>query len=162
MTVLALRGYGVGLLGLIGVKVLAPGFFAQQDLRTPVRIAVVVLACTQLMNLVFVPWLGHAGLALSIGLGAMVNASWLLYGLRARGCTGLRRAGRCSCCVCCRPTWGWGCGWAGPRRPSTGWPGAATPCCGRGLGGAIAVGAVIYFGLLWLVGLRPRTFLRRA
>jgi putative peptidoglycan lipid II flippase len=63
MTVLALRGYGVGLLGLIGVKVLAPGFFAQQDLRTPVRIAVVVLACTQLMNLVFVPWLGHAGLA---------------------------------------------------------------------------------------------------
>jgi putative peptidoglycan lipid II flippase len=85
MTVLALRGYGCGLMGIIGVKVLAPGFFAQQDLRTPVRIAIVVLICTQLMNLAFVPWLGHAGLALSIGLGAMINAGWLLWGLRRQG-----------------------------------------------------------------------------
>jgi putative peptidoglycan lipid II flippase len=84
-TVLALRGYGCGLVGIIGVKVLAPGFFAQQDLRTPVRIAVVVLACTQLMNLAFVPWLGHAGLALSIGVGALLNAGWLLWGLRRQG-----------------------------------------------------------------------------
>jgi putative peptidoglycan lipid II flippase len=42
-TALALRGYGCGLLGLIGVKILAPGFYARQDLRTPVKIAVVVL-----------------------------------------------------------------------------------------------------------------------
>ena len=84
-TVLALQGYGVGLLGLIAVKVLAPGFYARQDIRTPVRIAVAVLVCTQCMNLVFVPWLGHAGLALSIGLGALINAAWLLAGLwRAR------------------------------------------------------------------------------
>jgi putative peptidoglycan lipid II flippase len=85
MTVLALRGYGCGLLGIVGIKVLAPGFFAQQDMRTPVRIAVVVLVCTQLMNLLFVPWLGHAGLALSIGCGALVNAGWLLIGLRRQG-----------------------------------------------------------------------------
>jgi putative peptidoglycan lipid II flippase len=85
MTVLALQGYGVGLIGIIAVKVLAPGFFAQQDLRTPVRIAIFVLVCTQVMNAVFVPWLGHAGLALSIGLGAIVNASWLLVGLRRKG-----------------------------------------------------------------------------
>jgi putative peptidoglycan lipid II flippase len=84
-TVLALQGYGCGLIGIVGIKVLAPGFFAQQDLRTPVRIAIVVLVCTQLMNLFFVPWLGHAGLALSIGLGAMVNAGWLLFGLRRQG-----------------------------------------------------------------------------
>ena len=59
-------GYGVGLLGLIGVKILAPGFYARQDIRTPVTIAVVVLALTQAMNALFVPHLGHAGLALSV------------------------------------------------------------------------------------------------
>lgn len=84
-TVLALMGYGVGLLGLIGVKVLAPGFYARQDIRTPVKIAVVVLILTQLMNLLFVPQLGHAGLALSIGVGALINAGWLFVGLRRQG-----------------------------------------------------------------------------
>jgi putative peptidoglycan lipid II flippase len=84
-TTRALMGYGVGLMGLVGVKVLAPGFYARQDTRTPVRIAVVVLVATQAMNVLFVPWLGHAGLALSIGLGALVNAGWLLNGLRRRG-----------------------------------------------------------------------------
>ncbi len=84
-TVMALQGYGVGLIGIIAVKVLAPGFYAKQDIRTPVRIAVVVLVATQLLNLLLVPWLGHAGLALSIGLGAIVNAGWLYVGLRRRG-----------------------------------------------------------------------------
>jgi len=84
-TALALMGYGVGLLGLVGVKILAPGFYARQDIRTPVRIAVVVLVLTQLMNLLFVPWLGHAGLALSIGLAALINATWLAIGLRRAG-----------------------------------------------------------------------------
>ena len=84
-TSVALMGYGVGLMGLIGVKILAPGFYARQDIRTPVRIAIVVLALTQAMNLVFVPLLGHAGLALSIGLGALVNAAWLFVGLRRKG-----------------------------------------------------------------------------
>lgn len=82
---LALMGYGVGLMGLVGVKVLAPGFYARQDIRTPVRIAIVVLVLTQAMNALFVPRLGQAGLALSIGLGALVNAGWLFAGLRRRG-----------------------------------------------------------------------------
>src|SRR5690606_30626361 len=68
-TSLALAGYGAGLLGLVAIKVLAPGFYARQDIRTPVKIAIVVLVLTQLMNLLFVPWLAHAGLALAIGLG---------------------------------------------------------------------------------------------
>lgn len=84
-TSLALMGYGVGLLGLIAIKVLAPGFYASQDIRTPVKIAIVVLVCTQLMNLVLVPYLAHAGLALAIGLGALLNAGWLLFGLVRRG-----------------------------------------------------------------------------
>ena len=81
----ALMGYGAGLLGIIGVKILAPGFYARQDVRTPVRIAVVVLILTQCLNLVFVPYLRHAGLALSIGIGAVVNAIWLYVGLRRAG-----------------------------------------------------------------------------
>lgn len=84
-TSLALAGYGAGLLGLVAIKVLAPGFYARQDIRTPVKIAIVVLVLTQLMNLLFVPWLAHAGLALAIGLGAMINAGWLLTGLIRRG-----------------------------------------------------------------------------
>ncbi len=82
---LALMGYGVGLMGLVGVKILAPGFYARQDIRTPVKIAVAVLLLTQAMNALFVPRLGQAGLALSIGLGALVNAFWLYLGLRQRG-----------------------------------------------------------------------------
>jgi putative peptidoglycan lipid II flippase len=81
-TTLALMGYGVGVLGLVAIKVLAPGFFAKQDTRTPVKIAVVVLVFTQLMNFVLVPYLAHAALTLSIGLGALLNALWLLIGLR--------------------------------------------------------------------------------
>ena len=85
MTGRALIAYGIGLIGLIVVKILAPGFYARQDIRTPVKIAVGVLVATQLMNLVFVPWIAHAGLALSIGLGACLNAAFLFLGLRRRG-----------------------------------------------------------------------------
>ncbi|MBC7731933.1 MAG: murein biosynthesis integral membrane protein MurJ [Bacteriovorax sp.] len=81
----ALMGYGVGLMGLVGVKILAPGFYARQDIRTPVKIAIAVLVLTQLMNVLFVPFLGHVGLALSISLGAMINALWLFIGLRRAG-----------------------------------------------------------------------------
>ena len=82
---LALAGYGVGLLGLVAIKVLAPGYYANRDIRTPVKIAIVVLVITQLLNIALVPVLKHAGLALSIGIGALINAGWLLIGLLRRG-----------------------------------------------------------------------------
>jgi putative peptidoglycan lipid II flippase len=161
-TVTALMGYGVGLMGLVGVKILAPGFYARQDIRTPVKIAVVVLVLTQLMNLLFVPYLRHAGLALSIGLGAMINATWLFVGLR--------RAGAYT------PAPGWGAfglrvllatallglalAWAAQAIDWVGlhdrqwlrvsWMAAC-------LGGA----ALLYFGLLWAMGLKLREFVRR-
>ena len=78
-------GYGVGLMGLVAIKVLAPGFYASQDTRTPVRIAIGVLLLTQLMNLLWVPYFAHAGLALSIGMGAMLNAALLWYFLKRSG-----------------------------------------------------------------------------
>jgi putative peptidoglycan lipid II flippase len=84
-TTLALGGYGVGLLGLVAIKILAPAYFASQDVKTPVKIAVAVLVITQLLNFVFVPMFAHAGLALSIGVGALINALWLWVGLYRRG-----------------------------------------------------------------------------
>jgi putative peptidoglycan lipid II flippase len=84
-TTTALMGYGAGLLGLVAIKVLAPGFYASQDIKTPVKIAVVVLVITQLLNLALVPYLQHAGLALAIGIGALINALSLLVGLIKRG-----------------------------------------------------------------------------
>lgn len=82
MTCQALIAYSVGLLGLIVVKVLAPGFYARQNIKTPVKIAIFTLVATQLMNLVFIWQLQHAGLALAIGLGACLNAGLLYYNLR--------------------------------------------------------------------------------
>lgn len=85
MTAQAVLGYSIGLMGLIAVKVLAPGFYAKQDIRTPVKIGIIVVICTQLLNCVFVPFFGHAGLTLSVGLGATINALVLFWGLRWRG-----------------------------------------------------------------------------
>ena len=82
MTRQALVAYSVGLLGLILIKVLAPGFYARQNIRTPVKIAIFTLFATQVMNLAFIWQLKHAGLALSISLGACLNAGLLFYHLR--------------------------------------------------------------------------------
>lgn len=82
MTRQALVAYSVGLVGIILVKVLAPGFYARQNIRTPVKIAIFTLLATQAMNLLFIWPLKHAGLALAIGLGACINAGILYYQLR--------------------------------------------------------------------------------
>jgi len=81
----ALVAYSVGLTGLIAVKILAPGFYARQDVRTPVRFALITLAATQVMNLVFIVPLQHTGLALSIGLASLLNAGLLYRRLRHLG-----------------------------------------------------------------------------
>ena len=161
-TTTALMGYGVGLMGLVGVKILAPGFYARQDIRTPVRIAIVVLVLTQLMNLAFVPYLGHAGLALSIGLGALINATWLFVGLRRCGAyTPLPGWGAFALRVLLASTvlgalLAWGAhtiDWIGLRdQPWTriGWLSVY-------LGGA----ALLYFGTLAATGLKPHQLVRR-
>jgi putative peptidoglycan lipid II flippase len=156
-------GYGVGLLGLVAIKVLAPGFYARQDTRTPVKIAVVVLVGTQLLNVVLVPWLGHAGLALSIGVGAWVNAGLLLWGLLRSGAY--------------RPKPGWGlfvvrvltgCIGLGAglywAATAVDWLGlqARWPLRAALLAGVIAAAGLVYFGTLAAVGLRLRAWLRRA
>jgi len=81
----ALLAYSLGLTGLIAVKILAPAYYARQDMRTPVRIAILTLVTCQIMNALFIGPLAHAGLALSTGLGACLNAGLLLRGLLKRG-----------------------------------------------------------------------------
>ena len=81
----ALAGYALGLTALILVKVLAPGFYARQNVRTPVKIALISLVATQAFNLMLIGWLSHAGLALSISLAALLNAGLLYRGLRQFG-----------------------------------------------------------------------------
>jgi putative peptidoglycan lipid II flippase len=162
MTALALMGWGVGLLGVVAIKVLAPAYYASQDIRTPVRIAIVVLVFTQLLNLVLVPWLQHAALALSIGIGAMVNALWLLIGLLRRGSY--------------KPLPGWGVYalqvlaatalltvflmWAAGAFDWTRLQAQAGLRIGL-LALLVLGGAAIYLGSVWAAGLRFRQFLRR-
>jgi putative peptidoglycan lipid II flippase len=81
----ALMAYSLGLVGMIMVKILAPGFYARQNVVTPVKIGLLTLLATQLMNLAFIVPLKHAGLALAVGLGACLNAALLYRGLRRGG-----------------------------------------------------------------------------
>jgi putative peptidoglycan lipid II flippase len=162
MTRRAVLAYSVGLIGLIGVKILAPGFYGKQDVRTPFKIGVVVLAVTQGLNLVFVPLFSHAGLALSISVAALANAGLLLGGLLRRGIY--------------RPQPGW---LAFTARiavalvalalllwftvPRFDWVALRSePLLRIVLAlGLVGAGAVLYLGVLAALGLRPRQFIRR-
>jgi len=92
MAVPSLMAYSVGLSGFIFVKVLAPGFFARQDTRTPVRIGIIALVVNMLLNiLIVVPWVRsgwaapHAGLAVATSASAFINAGLLWLRLRKDG-----------------------------------------------------------------------------
>ncbi|WP_334120104.1 murein biosynthesis integral membrane protein MurJ [Limnobacter sp.] len=162
MTSQAVMAYSIGLAGLVLVKILAPGFYARQDIRTPVKIGIVVVLATQLMNLLTVPLLGHAGLPLSISVGALLNAGVLYWGLRRRGLY--------------TPSAGWGLYfmkvllaavvmgtalWATNRQFD--WLAmASTPAVRIGvvLGVVSACGAV-YFAVLAVLGLNPKRLIRK-
>ena len=163
MTQAAVIGYSVGLLGLIAIKVLAPGFYAKQDLRTPVKIALFVLVLTQLMNLVTVPLFAHAGLALSISIGALANAGLLLAGLRRRGLyTPTPHWTRFLAQVVAASAAMGLLLWFTVDRVD--WIGMhAHPLLRIGTGLALVAGAgLLYLSTLALLGVRPRQFLRRA
>jgi putative peptidoglycan lipid II flippase len=85
MTREALVAYSIGLVGMILVKILAPGFYARQNIITPVKIGILTLVVTQGLNLALIVPLRHAGLALAIGLGACLNAGLLYRSLRKSG-----------------------------------------------------------------------------
>jgi len=85
MASLSLMAYSLGLLGFMLVKVLAPGYFARHDTRTPVRIGMIAVAANITLNLLLISWLAHAGLALATSIAAFVNAGLLYRGLRRDG-----------------------------------------------------------------------------
>lgn len=91
MASLSLKAYAVGLVAFMLIKVLAPGFFARQDMRTPVRIGVIAMVLNMLFNLLLVIplhkyWqIGHLGLAAATSLSAFINAILLFLSLRKKG-----------------------------------------------------------------------------
>lgn len=82
---LALQAYSLGVLTFMLIKVLAPGFFARQDMKTPVRIAVICMVANMVMNLILIWPLQHVGLALATSLSSMLNTALLLFGLHRAG-----------------------------------------------------------------------------
>lgn len=90
MATLSLRAYALGLIAFMLVKVLAPGYYARQDMKTPVRIGVIAMASNMVLNLIFVLplhhyWqIGHVGLALATSASAFLNVYLLFRGLRQR------------------------------------------------------------------------------
>ncbi|OZA08260.1 MAG: lipid II flippase MurJ, partial [Methylotenera sp. 17-45-7] len=139
------------------------GFYARQNIKTPVKIAVFTLVMTQLMNIlfVFVLDLRHAGLALAIGVGACINAALLYYHLRKSGCFHLQA--------------GWfkfliklvfalivmGTVLYYTMGDATTWLNYSLLERLIYLTGLVLLGAVSYFATLLLVGFRPRDYIRR-
>lgn len=157
----ALIAYSIGLTGLISVKILAPGFYARQNIKTPVKIAIGVLVVTQLMNLAFIGTLHHAGLALATGLGACLNAGLLYWQLRRRQLYD--------------PLPGWGSfmlklaialGVMGLvlwlfQGDDIFWLNSSSTARAGRLGLLFGAAAGAYFSCLWLLGFRPRDFVKR-
>ena len=166
MSALSLMAFSVGLPGFILVKVLAPGFYARQDTKTPVRIGVYAMVTNMLLNLLFVVpmalagWQGpHAGLALATSLAACLNAGLLFRALRRDG---VYQA---------QPGWG-----RFLTQVALAAAGLAAGL-GGGLGGPdawfamhrlerleqlllwIPLGGVVYFAVLMAVGVKPRRLL---
>ena len=80
---MSLQAYTVGLVAFMAIKVFAPGYYARQDTKTPVRIGIVAMLANMALNvlLVFVLDMAHSGLALATSLAAFLNAGLLLAGL---------------------------------------------------------------------------------
>jgi putative peptidoglycan lipid II flippase len=160
---LPLMAYSAGLIGIILVKTLAPAFYARQDIRTPVRIALGVLVATQLMNMVFVPRMAVAGLALSIGLGACLNALFLYTGLRRRQIFAPQPGWGSFFVKLAAAVWLMG-AVAWTAQAQFNW--AAMQAHPWMRGGAllliIGASAAIYFAVLFVLGFRPGDFKRRA
>lgn len=91
MSAWAMRAYAVGLIGFMMIKILAPGFYSRQDLKTPVRIGVISVIAAQIMNVIFMLFfqktinMGHFGLALATALAAYINSGLLFRELQKQG-----------------------------------------------------------------------------
>jgi putative peptidoglycan lipid II flippase len=157
----ALLGYSVGLLGLVAVKILAPGFYARQNMKTPVKIAFLTVLVTQTLAVALMFQIGHAGLTLATSLGACFNAASLYWAMRRQKVySPLPGWGRfvarvtAALLVLCGVMW-WAAG------PDAFWVSAGLWSKISRLAMVIGASALAYFGSLWLVGFRFADFNRR-
>lgn len=89
MTAIALVGYSIGLTGYAAIKILSPAFYALNDAKTPMIIAVASIAVNFLASYFLREWLshygyGHVGVALATSLVALVNFTALFVIMRNR------------------------------------------------------------------------------
>ncbi len=161
MTREALVAYSIGLVGLILVKILAPGFYARQNVATPVKIGLVTLAATQAMNFAFVGPLKHTGLALAIGLGACLNAALLYHYLRKLdiyrpqpGWLAFALKVAVSMLVMAAALWF-------AMGPAAQWLQAGWHWKLGALAGLVLLGTAVYGACLFALGFRPRDFSMR-
>ncbi|MGD2007645.1 MAG: murein biosynthesis integral membrane protein MurJ [Cellvibrionales bacterium] len=158
----SLRAYTLGLTAFMLIKVLAPGYYARQDMKTPVRVGIIAMVANMIMNpLLIFPllWafdLGHVGLALATSLSAWLNAGLLYRGLRRDGTlTGSSGVMLATARVLCAlvamvavlllllPEAGW-------------WQQAGAVDRALQMSLLVIVGAAIYAGSLAATGFRPR------
>lgn len=81
----AVIAYGAGLISYMSVKVLAPGYFARQDTKTPVKIGIIAMISNIVFNFMLAPFYGYVGLAIATAMSATLNAYLLYRGLAAQG-----------------------------------------------------------------------------
>ena len=78
----ALYAYLSGLISFMFIKILAPGYYARQDTKTPVKIGIIAMVANMVFNLMLAPYFGYVGLAIATTLSATLNALLLYRGLK--------------------------------------------------------------------------------
>jgi putative peptidoglycan lipid II flippase len=155
----SLAMFAIGIAPCMLIKVLAAGFYAKQDLRTPVRIGMLAMLANMVFNVLFILPLAHAGIALATSLAAVLNAGCLYYYLRRKQiylpCAGWRFFGlRLLFANTILLFWLW----LGAGDPSA-W--LTQPALWRltHLFGLLGSAVLLYFIALGVSGLRPHDFL---
>ena len=81
----ALAVFALGVPAYVLIKVLTPGFYAREDTKTPVRIALWSMLVNLIGNLTLIWSMGHVGVAAATAASAWVNVIALYVVLRRRG-----------------------------------------------------------------------------
>ncbi|MFW6346901.1 MAG: murein biosynthesis integral membrane protein MurJ, partial [Halomonas sp.] len=158
MAAMSLRAYSLGLVAFMLIKVLAPGFFARQDTKTPVKVGIIAMVANMVLNLLLIWPLAHAGLALATALSAFMNAGLLGWLLHKQGVLvfqpgwgryAVQLLGGCA-------VMGLGLAWAAPEWQA--WLGWGIWQRVAWLAALVVGGAALYFAWLAATGVRLRHF----